>query len=95
MRPSVITAGPYRAESSVQQVPVCGLLQPAVPTGAMEGKPKEVSLSPRLQLHKAAKQDDTQAQYNPGCLYRIGRGTPQDVKEAIRWFYMAAKQGDP
>ena len=33
------------------------------------------------------------AQFNLGVMCAIGRGTPQDDVEALRWYRMAAEQG--
>jgi TPR repeat protein len=35
------------------------------------------------------------AQYNMGQMYRMGQGIRQDHKEAVKWFRLAAEQGDP
>ena len=34
------------------------------------------------------------AQYNVGVMYRHGRGVPQDHAEAVKWYRLAAAQGD-
>ena len=35
------------------------------------------------------------AQYNLGVMYGKGHGVPQDDAEAVKWYRMAAEQGDP
>lgn len=42
---------------------------------------------------KAAKLGDARAEYQLGLMYREGRGVPQDVGEAGRWFAQAAAHG--
>ncbi|MEI7850242.1 MAG: tetratricopeptide repeat-containing serine protease family protein [Kiritimatiellales bacterium] len=44
-------------------------------------------------LLQSAKQGDVSAQYNLGICYKNGEGVPQDYKEAIKWFRLAADQG--
>ena len=39
----------------------------------------------------AAKQGDGLAQYNLGVIYAKGFGVPQDYKEAVRWYTLAAE----
>ena len=34
------------------------------------------------------------AQYNLGVMYDNGDGVPQDYKEAVKWYRLAAEQGD-
>ena len=36
---------------------------------------------------------DTNAQYNLGLMYNNGDGVPQDYKEAVKWYRLAAEQG--
>ena len=36
---------------------------------------------------------DVTNQYNLGVMYYNGQGVPQDYKEAMKWFRMAAEQG--
>jgi len=33
-------------------------------------------------------------QYNLGAMYEKGEGVPQDYKEAVKWYQLAAEQGD-
>ena len=42
---------------------------------------------------KAAKQGQTDAQFNLGFMYANGHGVKQSDSDAIRWYGMAAKQG--
>jgi TPR repeat protein len=40
-----------------------------------------------------AEQGDAPAQYMLGNMYINGRGVPQDDKEALKWYRIAAGQG--
>ena len=40
-----------------------------------------------------AKQNNVFAQYNLGVMYEKGLGAPQDYKESVKWFRLAAEQG--
>ena len=42
----------------------------------------------------AAERGDADAQLNLGFRYDTGRGVPQDDAEAVRWYRLAAKQGN-
>ena len=44
------------------------------------------------QLHQAAEQDHSDAQYNLGHKYYKGEGVPQNFQEAAKWFRLAANQ---
>ncbi len=39
-----------------------------------------------------AEQEHARAQYNLGVMYANGRGVPQDDKEAVKWYRLAAEQ---
>jgi uncharacterized protein len=41
-----------------------------------------------------AEQGDASAQQKMGWIYAHGRGVPKDYKTAVKWFRLAAKQGD-
>jgi uncharacterized protein len=41
-----------------------------------------------------AEQSDAEAQYLLGDMYAKGEGTPQDTKEAVRWYKACAEQGN-
>jgi uncharacterized protein len=41
-----------------------------------------------------AEQGDVGAQFNLGFLYSIGKGVPQNYKEAVKWWRKSAEQGD-
>ena len=41
-----------------------------------------------------AEAGDEVAQYNLGVMYDNGLGVPQDPKEAVKWYRLAAEQGD-
>ena len=43
---------------------------------------------------QAAEQGMSDAQYNLGWCYLHGEGVAQDAAEAVRWFLLAAGQGD-
>jgi len=42
----------------------------------------------------AAEQENAAAQYNLGNMYSKGQGVPQDDKTAVKWYRIAAEQGD-
>ena len=44
-------------------------------------------------LRARADQGDAEAQFALGAVYATGRGVPQDAREAVRWFRLAAEQG--
>ena len=69
-----------------QLLPVVLLLALTVPLSAQPGSNDE--------LREKAEQGDVQAQYNLGIMYETGRGGPQDDAEAVRWYRLAAEQGD-
>ena len=46
------------------------------------------------ELKPLAEQGDADAQYKLGVMYSNGRGAPQDDKEAVKWFRLAAEQGE-
>ena len=41
-----------------------------------------------------AEQGNTRARFYLGVMYDKGRGVPQDYKTAVKWFRLAAEQGD-
>ena len=41
-----------------------------------------------------AEQGHAFAQYNLGVMYDKGEGVPQDDKRALKWYTLAAEQGD-
>jgi len=43
---------------------------------------------------KAAEQGNAAAKYNLGAMYEEGLGASKDLKEAEKWYGLAAKQGD-
>lgn len=59
-----------------------------------EGHPKDPEKAVALYC-EAARLGDTEAQYNLGWMYAMGRGIPRDDATAAYFFKMAAKQGDP
>lgn len=46
-------------------------------------------------FHKAAEQNDPNAEYNLGVLYLEGKGVPQSDEEAMKWLRKSAAQGFP
>jgi len=48
-----------------------------------------------IATHAGAEQGDAKAEYKLGSIYYDGRGVPQDLAEALRWYRKAAAQGDP
>lgn len=58
-----------------------------------DGISTEKSYSKAFELYqKAAKQGNTEAQYNPGVMYYIGESVNQDYMQARKWFEKAANQ---
>ena len=56
---------------------------------------KEIAEQNKLrELQARAKQGDANAQYQLGTMYDNGQGVPKDVKEAVKWYRLAAEQGD-
>ena len=45
------------------------------------------------EIHARAKQGDAEAQYRLGRFYANGEGLPRSGVEAVRWFRLAAEQG--
>ena len=48
-----------------------------------------------LLFSEAAAAGNAKAQFHLGMMYLRGRGTPENLGEAQRWFRQAAKHGDP
>ena len=44
------------------------------------------------EFNKAAEQGDADAQLLLGIMYNNGEGVPQDDKEAVKWYRLAAVQ---
>ena len=44
-------------------------------------------------IRPIAEQGNAKAQKNLGFMYANGRGVPQDDKEAVKWYLLAAEQG--
>ena len=56
---------------------------------------KEIAEQNKLrELQARAKQGDANAQYQLGTMYDNGQGVPKDVKEAVKWYRLAAEQGN-
>ena len=47
------------------------------------------------ELEQRAQQGDAKCQFQLGYLYANGKGVRQDDKEAIHWYRLSAKNGDP
>ena len=45
------------------------------------------------QVRARADRGDAAAQINLGFMYETGAGVPQDEREAVRWYRLAADQG--
>ncbi len=45
------------------------------------------------ELRPLAQEGDATSQFNLGVMYHKGYGVPQDYKEAVRWYRLAAEQG--
>ena len=52
-------------------------------------------LDTQRELQERAKQGNSDAQYNLGLKYDKGQGVPQDNQSAMKWYKLAAKQGNP
>ena len=46
------------------------------------------------ELTPLAEQGNANAQFNLGVMYNSGKGVPQDHKTAVKWWRLAAKQGN-
>ena len=46
-----------------------------------------------MWIRKAATQGDAEAQHNLGAMYANGKGVPKDFAKALKWFQLAAEQG--
>ncbi|MEC9341550.1 MAG: hypothetical protein VX663_08720 [Pseudomonadota bacterium] len=46
------------------------------------------------KLRSLAESGSAAAQYNLGRMYYIGEGVAEDHAEAVKWYRMAAEQGD-
>ena len=70
-----------------------GLGSPQAGMALQEGSGDCTFLSPegcRVQ----AEAGDASAQFNLGVMYDNGEGVPEDDAEAVRWYRMAAEQGN-
>ena len=47
------------------------------------------------ELEQRAQQGDAKCQFQLGYLYANGKGVRQDDKEAVHWYRLSAKNGDP
>ena len=47
------------------------------------------------QWKPLAEKGDAEAQYGLGYLYYFGEGVAEDNKTAMKWFLLAAEQGNP
>ena len=48
-----------------------------------------------LSLQQKAERGDAVAQFTLGSCYANGRGVPRNYSQAVRWYYLAARQGYP
>jgi TPR repeat protein len=46
------------------------------------------------ELRQKAEQGDASAQFNLGVRYELGDGVPKDSKEAVKWYRLAAENGN-
>ena len=46
------------------------------------------------EFQPLAKQGDADAQFNLGTMYEYGRGVPKNYKTAVKWYRLAAEQGN-
>ena len=61
---------------------------------AEEVREEEEESSEFEKTRKAAEQGDAKAQYKLGVMYDYGRGVPVNDAEAVKWYRMAAEQGN-
>ena len=47
------------------------------------------------ELQARAKRGDADAQFSLGLMYDMGKGVSEDDKEAVKWYKLAAEQGNP
>ena len=45
------------------------------------------------EAKRLAEDGDAEAQNDLGVMYGNGEGVPQDYKEAVKWYRLAAEQG--
>ena len=48
----------------------------------------------RVEEERIAAKGDAKELFELGEIYRWGSGVPQDHKEAVKWYRLAAEQGD-
>lgn len=54
-----------------------------------------ISVASQLEaLAVKANKGDADAQFHLGLMYGNGEGTPQDYKQAVKWYTKAANKGD-
>ena len=46
------------------------------------------------EIRRLAEQGDAEAQYSLGWRYDEGEGVPEDKAEAVKWYRLAAEQGN-
>lgn len=64
-----------------------------VPLCAGKGVDKDVSEAVRWYA-RAARQNDTSAQFNLAVCFQEGTGVPKDLNKAAKWYWRAANLGD-
>ena len=67
----------------------------APPPVVVAPAPPVVIMRPPPSLLQKAERGDAVAQFTLGSCYANGRGTPQNYREAVKWYYLSAKQGYP
>ena len=80
---------------------VCGE-RISTPLHAAEGFPATIhaparnstSENPIKELKRLALSGDAEAQNNLGLYYLVGLGVPRDYVEGVRWYRLAADQGN-
>jgi len=54
----------------------------------------QIKIDEKNEYQARSKQGDAFAQYNLGMMYENGEGVPQDYKTAVKWYKLAAEQGN-
>ena len=72
----------------------CSAPSEAEGTGQATEQGRTASKEHLASLVKKAEQGDVGAQHFLGLSYDLGRGVPQDYKQAVYWYTKAAEQGD-
>ena len=69
-------------------------IPPSAATRQVSPTPPSASTREVTSIRSRAEQGFAIAQYNLGIMYGNGDGVPQDDAEAVRWYFLAAEQGN-